>query len=384
MQTEKIAVIALAIIVAGAISGFLLFENGDDILDNLFPEEPKEEPTYSDLTIEYGDCVDLHYIERYASNNSIISSTYDNPESKSGGEPVKIYVTKNLSEMPPANYSDYAPFEISGLVDRIVGLNGGTSETIGPVPPEEAYGVEPKIGDIINVDDPTYQEEVNLEFIDIIPNSPLPAEFQGMGLEDPTTIYVVKDLTMYLGKTFTIYPAWENLSVITKMNDTTLWLDTTPPVDEMDDFTWKEYDAAGNALDYFVNASSVTTLNDTTIIVTHTPEVGDTTSLPDPTGYYGNVVYTVEEVTDDSINVSYTDITTGNTTYTTFSRTYTIERNQTQEYVFNWPPEMVDVLVYWLQQIDPSISYSFSDLADESIIYDVVIVKVIKTSQLSS
>ena len=95
-------------------------------------------------------------------------------------------------------------------------------------------------------------------------------------------------------------------------------------------------------------------------------------------------VYTSRVDAEDKINVSYINPTTTNLTYTLFDRLITLERNQTQVYVFNWPPEMVDVLVYWLQQVDPTIPYSFNDLSGESLVYDVKIVKIIKTNQLES
>ena len=50
MKTEKLAVIALAIIIAGVLSAYLLVTYGNEIFDDL---------TGSTETIEIGDCVDV-------------------------------------------------------------------------------------------------------------------------------------------------------------------------------------------------------------------------------------------------------------------------------------------------------------------------------------
>ncbi len=66
MQKEKIALIALVIIVIGALSVFLIAVN-TDIFENLFKEK---------LTIAEDDCADVNYIGRFASNNTVFDSSY--------------------------------------------------------------------------------------------------------------------------------------------------------------------------------------------------------------------------------------------------------------------------------------------------------------------
>ena len=44
MQSEKIAVIALVVIVVGALSVYLVATYGEDIFDNLFGENGETEP----------------------------------------------------------------------------------------------------------------------------------------------------------------------------------------------------------------------------------------------------------------------------------------------------------------------------------------------------
>ena len=71
MQSEKLAIIALVIIIAGALSTYLVSSNSEYIFENLFGKPEKET---SNNTIEFGDNVDLHYIGRYASNDTIFDS----------------------------------------------------------------------------------------------------------------------------------------------------------------------------------------------------------------------------------------------------------------------------------------------------------------------
>ena len=57
MQTEKLAVAGLVIIIVIALSAFIL--TNEDIVGNLFEDE-KPKPTEG--AIELGDCVDVHYV----------------------------------------------------------------------------------------------------------------------------------------------------------------------------------------------------------------------------------------------------------------------------------------------------------------------------------
>ncbi len=66
MQKEKIALIALVIIVVAALSVFLIAVN-TNIFENLFKEK---------LILSEGDCADVNYIGRYTSNNTIFDTSY--------------------------------------------------------------------------------------------------------------------------------------------------------------------------------------------------------------------------------------------------------------------------------------------------------------------
>ena len=68
-----IAAALLAIIVICTLAVFLTVTYYPDIIENLFKEEQ---------SIESGDLTDVHYIGRYASNNEIFDSSYEDPENK--------------------------------------------------------------------------------------------------------------------------------------------------------------------------------------------------------------------------------------------------------------------------------------------------------------
>ena len=98
-------------------------------------------------SIQIGDCVDVHYIGRYASNNSVFDSSYEDVNNKTGGSPLKVFVSLNSSEKSPkAGYITV----IEGLAEGLIGLKEGDESTIGPIPPEKAYGNKLGIGDTFN------------------------------------------------------------------------------------------------------------------------------------------------------------------------------------------------------------------------------------------
>ena len=372
MQKEKLALATLVIIVIILLSSIII--TSEDVFKNLF-EEKKE-------TIELGDCVDVNYIGKYT-NGTVFDTTYEEVAqqwniSKYEYNPAKVFVTTNKSLSPPQGYEDYSSSNmVDGFIDGLIGLKEGDKATIGPIPPEKGYGILPEIGDTINVssaENPDLNRE--LEFIDIIENASLPEEYRRSGFEEPTTLYVLKDNSPYLGEKLTLYPSWENASVVTKINETMIWIETTPPENKTTNFTWKEIDSSGYLVSYWENASTAT-MNATHIIVTHNPEINATLKL----GYY---TYTVVNLTDDKINVSYMGYD-GNISYTTLDRKVIIKRNQTQEIVYHLPKEFLEYVLNFLKQIDPTIPYSVDEKAGKTLTYDVEIVKVYKTSsQLES
>ena len=91
MQKEKIALIALVIIVVAALSVFLIAVN-TNIFENLFKEK---------VILSEGDCADVNYTGRYVSNNTIFDSSYNYPENKSGGTPLKVFISSDTNTTSP-------------------------------------------------------------------------------------------------------------------------------------------------------------------------------------------------------------------------------------------------------------------------------------------
>lgn len=366
MKKEKLAAIGLVIIIVGAISAYFFLDEEfrNQILENLFGKESVKE------TIELGDCADVHYIGRYASNNSIFDASYDDTENKTGGTPMQMFISTDPDETPSKEgYSGI----IEGLAEGLVGLKEGDTATVGPIPPEKAYGVKPKAGDVISFSDPMEGAEYRIDVVEVIANASMPEDYIPYFGNQSTTLYNLR-FNYSIGDELPSYPSWENATYVTKVNETMLWTYTTPPEDKRENFTWIDNITQS---EYWENASSVTTLNDTTIVITHTPAIGATMDYyPD---LYSVITYTVVNLTDDKVNCSYTD-DTGNTSYTEFDRTITIERNESQITMMPIPIEYMEQLLLYIAYLNPDLEYSLDDLASESLIFEVKIVEVYKKS----
>jgi FKBP-type peptidyl-prolyl cis-trans isomerase 2 len=376
MKTEKLAAIALVIIIAGVLSTYLLITYGDEILDNL---------TGSTETIKIGDCVDVHYTGSFE-NGTIFDTSYADIANQSGiydetrpYEPLNIFVSLNATEPPPEGYETYFSGMIEGFMEGLIGLKEGETATIGPIPPEKAYGVYPKIGDEINIVDPSTGEELTISFVNIQENAPMPEDYVEMLGTGNTTLFLLKYDIYSIGDEIVLYPSWENATVITKLNETLMWYYITPPEDQRENFTWIDSETG---IYYWENASSVTSMNNSTIVVTHTPKINATMDVQ--IDLYSTITYTVLNVTDTKINVSYDD-GAGNISYYEFDRTVTIERNETQNITMAYPLEGLDQMLQLIKMYyDPELTLSVHELAGESLLFDVEIVNVYKTSQEES
>ena len=383
MQNEKIAIIALGIIIFGALFVFLASTYSEEILNNLFSE---------DKTIELGDCADVNYIGKFE-NGTIFDTSYEDIANESGiyienreYEPLKIFVTMNKSVAPPTDYSLYSSEIIDGFMDGLIGLKAGETATIGPIPPEKAYGVTPKVGDVIDLS-ALGGGDVSLKVLEINENLPMPLEFIDYFGEGDTTIYVFRDESHYIGETIDTYvdneniALWENATAVTKINETLLWKYTTPLVDKYENLTWVDTNLVEqNQITYPTNAGTITSINETTFIVTITPKINETISFFDNENPYG-LHYLIENVTDDKI-ITYLDDGSSieNRTTREFNRSLTVQRNETVNITYPFPSAYLDMLLEYLKSADSSVIYSTNDMADETLYFEVEIVEVYKTS----
>lgn len=376
MQKEKLAAIGLVIIIIGAIVALIFVAYGEDILNNLFGKKE------SSGAIELGDCVDINYIGRYCSNGTIFGSSYNDTSNKTDGTPINIFVSLNKSVYPPEGYDAYA-FEIDGLVEGLVGLKEGDNATIGPIPPEKAYGFKPKVGDIMNLT-PLLEYTTEYRFIMIQENVSMPSEFEDYFGNGTTTLYTLREELHYVGEIIDSYSFWKNSSMVTGINETSLWIYVTPSTVVGENFTYSEANETYVTLTtYPENTSSISFINETIIKVTHTPEINTTINVSayDPQyGLYPVGSYTIENITADKINVSTTD-STGNKTYMDFDRTITIQRNQTINItVPPIPGEYLEMFFSDLRSLDSNFKLSYLPLSDQTLCYEVEIEKVYKTS----
>jgi hypothetical protein len=371
MQKEKIAAVALVVIVIAVSIAFITATYYPDILEKMIEGEK---------TIEYGDYADIHYIGRYTSNNSVFASSYEYADNKSGGTPIKVFIILNSSAVPDANYSGYANTidntYVIGFLEGLPGLKEGESKTIGPLSPGKAYGFAPKEGDELDL---TEFGGVVYEIVKIKRNTtPLP-EWIDLGFDPNSTvsIYILRDQSHYIGEYIDLYPAWGNSSIVTKINDTFIWIETTPPADIPVEFTWTELNQtlSGN-IQFPKDKSTITSQNDTTLVINHDAVVGDNVSFLSSFGQAIN--FAVVSVSDDIINVSYNN--SGSFIYFEFSRTTIVELNQTQDITIPIPEDTLSPVLPFLWSSENDFRLSLSNLADEEVIFEIDVLEIYKGS----
>jgi hypothetical protein len=384
MQKEKIALIALVIIVVAALSVFLIAVN-TDIFETLFEGQK---------TIESGDYADVHYIGKYASNDSIFDSSYAFPENKTGGTPTKIFATLNITAVPGENYTAYSNMIddqfIEGFIENLIGMKQGQTKTTASIPAEKAYGVSPKVGDLADLTE--YIENVygiDLEgknysytVFSIKNNSTMPPVYASYFGNITTTIFTVRDNSHYIGEFIDLYSSWENSSIATKINETKIWTYTTPPENLTNNFTWAELDSTSEIqvyTEYPTNSTSITNITNATIVLTHTPPVNSTITVSTQVG--GSIEYLVEAVTNETINTSYSPNSDGNKTYVEFDRHKIIQRNESQNITIDVPGEIFEIqLLQPLRGFDGDFNLSYNALTDKIVYYEISVVKVYKAS----
>ncbi len=385
MQNEKIAIIALIIIIAGALSAFFIATYWDDIVPN---------PPVDKGGIAYGDCVDINYIGRYASNNTIFDSSYADPTNKTGGTPLKIFVSENQSTSPPPGYSNYSAGIIDGLMTRLIGLEEGESKSLGPIPPSEAYGEKLEIGDrfssssfALNTVNPSLSLNQTLE-VTAMTDTNLSLKWVDLDSVGKFTMpqIVLGDLQATNQSDMIIIPPphfiWENASEITNIADEYVTVTTTPTDSEdvFDSFEQIQYGFGQDEV--FATFPNATTFsyNETIISLTADPAVGSTYEYS--YSYYGQVMvmyYTVENKTENTIGLSVVMQGTNETQNQTVQRTLTFNRTYNLTRVYkNIPSEYQESLIGPDMQ---RAGYSLNKLAGESLIFDVTVENLYKTSE---
>jgi|GEM_PF-725186 len=469
MQKEKLAIVALTIIVVCAISGFLVLEYGEDIMNNLFGSKKQQvlakddslilyqdstniingilnNDKYSNITsyqtqvqilsqssngivnitadnqilyipytnfsgndsfvyeiidengqksqatvtlqvnlpgeIALGDCVDINYIGRYASNGTIFDSSYSDIINKTDGVPLQIYVTLNKTIYPPEGYEYYSQGYIEGLIEGLVGLKEGETRNL-TIPPEKAYGIEKKIAigdnfstthlteslfnhtlnqtlEVIDLND----ENITLKWLNVkdLGNFTLPEYILFEDLEQAYYTGMIYD-------TLPPYYIWENSSMIINITDTNVLIKTTPTktqnlVDQISPF------AVGDKFGFIFPDATTAEWNETKIIISSSPLPGSKYTL-DYVGMLLNI--TIENVTETNINVNVEF--QGQIEPYEINRTIEFNRTYLMRRIYVIPMMFAQ---YIIEEDLHNAGLSLNKLSGEELIFEVKVEKVYK------
>jgi FKBP-type peptidyl-prolyl cis-trans isomerase 2 len=376
MQKEKIALIALVIIVVAALSVFLIAVN-TDIFENLFKEK---------LTISEGDCADVNYIGRYASNNTIFDKSYLDELNKSSGTPLKIFVSLNPNMTSPK--TEYTSDMIKGFMEGLIGMQEGQTKIIGPIPPEKAYGAKKlTVGAIFTTQFTAFgmnqtvevinytSENLTLKWIDVENHSnfTMPQLVINNLQSTNQTEYVTYLPPSYL---------WPNSTQILNITDNNVTVYTTPTKTTNLSTTIVQVQYGEILMLIFPNATTAT-WNNTSITVTCSPMVGTNYTFQTQS-YTGmlNVTITIINITDDKINVSAINDQSPEPQYLELYRTLTFNRTVILPRFYRNIPTMY--VSYLYEKDIQNAGYSLNPLAGESLTFEVIVEKVYKTSQGTS
>ncbi|HHH79987.1 MAG TPA: hypothetical protein ENL13_03700 [Thermoplasmatales archaeon] len=104
-------------------------------------------PSTGGKMIEEGDCIDVDYIGKFASNGTIFDTSYESIAKENGlytqnrsYEPLKIFFDTTGEKDPPTGYNNYSSSLLPRFIKALKGLKEGETKTI-TIPPEEGYGL---------------------------------------------------------------------------------------------------------------------------------------------------------------------------------------------------------------------------------------------------
>ncbi len=383
MQSEKVAIIALVIIIVGALSVYLFITYSDDIFGNIIEENGEPEV----LSIELGDCADVKYIGKYASNGTIFDTSYEYAENKTGGIPLQMFVSINKSAISPkAGYS----IVIEGLAEGLVELKENDTATIGPIPPEKAYGAKKlSIGDTFSTINLALElnQTVQVTDLDTETISLKWINIENIGKFTMPQI-ILKNLSAIDQNEMIIFPPphsiWENSTEIINITDETVTVKTTPTKNEGLSETLEPIQYGVEDVMFIFPDATTATWSETTISVTSSPEIGKSYPYSQDTGqgYVMNMTFTVESIVDDMINISVMYEDSEEKLYQEVNSNIEFDRTFTMPRSYNNIPIMYEE--YLFAEDLQREGFSLHELAEESLIFEVEIVKIYKTSQEES
>ncbi|KAA0000772.1 MAG: FKBP-type peptidyl-prolyl cis-trans isomerase [Thermoplasmata archaeon] len=330
--TKGIIALAIIVVVSGAIYGY-------EIIEESYLEE--------------GDFAEIYYIG-YFENGSVFASSfeenvsYDTPFNPKlyNLTPLKIYFGENVPTNFPDDwsYGDIGDIkgsklpEIKGLYEEMKGMKKG-EEKIIELPPEKAYGKKVEVGTVFRS---------NILFYGFFN--------QTLKIINMTNDSVDLQWEVEVNDTLTLFPFWENASVVTKINETKAWITTTPPPDKLNVTYYS----------FWPNATRVE-WNESIIKFIHSPEIGTTF-------YDYGVEYEVSNITEDKIIC--TPVEGGSNK--TYDRVDTVNRTVEIDRIYSSFP-----LGYFSFLFDNDLrnaGYSFHELAGKKVIFRVKLLRIYKVS----
>jgi len=376
MQKEKIALIALVIVVIAALSVFVAAVN-TDIFENLFKEK---------LTIAVGDCADVSYIGRYASNNTIFDTSYTYVENKTGGTPMKVFVSYNKTATSPK--SGYSAGMIEGFIDGLIGMQEGQTKTIGPIPPDKAYGANKfHVGAVFT----SQYFAFGMNQTVVVTNyTSANLSVHWINMENLTNFtmpqLIIKNLNSENESEMVIYPPpyyiWKNSTSILNITDSNVTVRTTPTkaTNLTDVITSVQYGDIQMMI--FPNATTAS-WTDSTITIVCSPVIGQDYILPyQYSGTWTNITIHVNSIAGDKINVTVTNDQNTEPTYYELTRNLTFNRTFVLPRYYKNIPSMY--ISYFYGEDIQKAGYSIEPLAGETLLFEVTVEKIYKTSQGSN
>ena len=387
MERETLSAILLVVIIVVALSAYLVIK--EDILSNIFEFEEEEE---TNKIIEIGDCADIYYTGMFE-NGTVFDSSYLDPENKTDGVPLYVYVTKDLNAFPPEGYEQYSQGLIDGFMDGLIGLEEGTETTIGPIAPENAYGkYKAKIGDtfttgqlMVNGFDLSQSLNITVEITNLTDSD---ISLRWINIEDFDKFTMPEAILNDLYSTdpyeqFILVPPhyiWENSTEVIEITNDSVTVKTTPTSTE--NITEKlrpiKY---GDVETWVFPGASTASYDDSTITIENNPSVGDIYTYT--FSYYGmelsmNLTVRYIDTVNDTLNLSLSYEGFGEQ-YQDFNKTITFDR----EYTIS--RDIDDIPLYYasslFQQDLEREDLSLNELAGETLYFEVLVEKVYKTSQ---
>lgn len=330
--------------------------------------------TISPPVIALGDCVDVNYICWYSSNNTIVNTSYQNAQSKTGGAPIKIFVSNNGEATSP-KYG-YTTNMIQEVIEGLIGMREGETKTIGPIPPSDlqfgvgavftsqyfAFGMDQMVRVTEYTSDHMSVKWINMENLGKITMPQLITNNLESTDESEMVIYPPP------------YYIWKNATSIISITDNSVTVETTPTKTTYLSDTILDVRDGEKQMLIFPTATTASWDDDTITIISE-PIVGQNYTFQTP-GYKETVTITVHinKIVGDKVNATITNDQSPEPSYLDFYKELTFNRIYTLPRYYNDIP--TSYISYFYGADIERAGYSL----ERPLTYEVTVEKIYKTS----